>query len=353
MTIALTSQHKTRLKPHIRSFRAYLKTKSFRKDQDDRQRRVHYFQDEFPGQLESLSEADVAQLIGKLWASQMWGNKQYLVLKVIEDNGLDALREELGRLLDRSVQPQARYERAVGQIRRLGPASVTEMLCYSDPESCGIWNERARRAIKRLGFESFIPPEKYKLSGAEYATLNALLDTIGKELEGAGVPDVDLLMVDFFLYQVGEGEKVSQPTVAFDHDEMRDLIESIGTMLGFDAQTEVPIAHGATVDVVWRARIGNLGTVTYVFEVHKAGSIDSLVLNLQKARSSPTVQKVIAASDEEQLQKIGKETEGLPEEFRRSLAFWPVADVQAVAEHLRAASLSIDRLGLVPGIPRS
>ncbi len=84
--------------------------------------------------------------------------------------------------------------------------------------------------------------------------------------------------------------------------------------------------------------------------MHKAGSIDSLLLNLQKARADASVQKVIAVSDEAQLKRIENETEGLQEEFRRSLGFWPVSEVEAVAEHLQLAVESINRLGLVPGI---
>lgn len=103
------------------------------------------------------------------------------------------------------------------------------------------------------------------------------------------------------------------------------------------------------MDVVWRARIGNLGVVTYVFEVHKGGSIDSLLLNLQKAKSNPTVQKVIAVSGEGELERIRQETMGLPEEFRRALGFWPVGEVREVGEKLRAVSEAIERLGLVPG----
>jgi len=107
------------------------------------------------------------------------------------------------------------------------------------------------------------------------------------------------------------------------------------------------VGHGARVDNVWRARIGNLGLVTYVFEVHKTGSIDSLLLNLQKAKSSPTVQKVIAVSNEEQLEKVKRESEGLPEEFRRALGFWPVTEVQKVGQNLQSAMSVIDKLGLV------
>ena len=119
-------------------------------------------------------------------------------------------------------------------------------------------------------------------------------------------------------------------------------------MLGFETETEVTIAAGARVDVVWRSRIGNLGTVTYIFEVQSGGSIDSLILNLQKAKSNPTVQKIVAVSDDVQLAKIEKETDGLPGEFTKALAFWRISDVQTVSEHLQSAMSVIEKLGLVP-----
>jgi hypothetical protein len=213
--------------------------------------------------------------------------------------------------------------------------------------------DKARQAIKVLGLDGFVNPEKYRLSGEEYQRFNELLRAVATELRSAGFKDVDLLFVDFFLYQVSaetiEEKPPTQVGQTFDHDEVRDLIESIGGMLGFDADTEVKVAHGAKVDDVWRARIGNLGMVTYVFEVYKSGSIDSLLLNLQKAKSSPTVQKVIAVSDEVQLEQIKNEAEGLPEEFRRSLGFWRVSEVQKVSESLQSAIDVINGLGLIQG----
>jgi hypothetical protein len=70
---------------------------------------------------------------------------------------------------------------------------------------------------------------------------------------------------------------------------------------------------------------------------------------LQKAKSSPTVQKVIAVSDEEYLQRIRSECEGLPSEFQKALSFWPVAEVQNDGEQLQGAIESINKLGLVQG----
>lgn len=102
------------------------------------------------------------------------------------------------------------------------------------------------------------------------------------------------------------------------------------------------------MDVVWRARIANPGTVTYVFEVHRFGSIDSLILNLLKALNTPTVQKIIAVSDSEQLQQIEKECVGLGNEpFRRALRFWDVRDVVEIHGALEQAMTRIGNLGLL------
>ena len=98
---------------------------------------------------------------------------------------------------------------------------------------------------------------------------------------------------------------------------------------------------------LWRAKIANLGVVTYVFEVHKSGAIDSLILNLQKAVRNPTVQKVIAVSNKKQLGQIEKEVQGLPEDFVKALSFWNAYDVERTHEKLSEVVKSIEKLGLV------
>lgn len=351
--VILTLEQKKLIKNYLQPFANYVTSEQFHEDQAEREARVTYFQKELPKKIGEFSEAEIGELVVKLWASQMWGNKQYLVQKIISDNGIEKLRHELKLLLDTSSSVTTRYERFLKEVKRLGPASLTEMLCYIQPQICGIWNQKARHALKILGLDSYVDPNKYRLSADEYETFNQVLRAIAQELEAAQFKNVDLLFVDYFLYEVGqatpEQPSPQEPSEAFDHDEMRDIIQTVGVMLGFDAEAEVQVGHGARVDVVWRARIGNLGLVTYVFEVHKSGSIDGLLLNLQKAKSSPTVQKVIAVSDEIQIEKIKNESEGLPEEFRRALAFWRVEEVQKVAENLQSAIEVINRLCLVQG----
>lgn len=358
MSPSLSADQREKIRSHVARFQEYMKGEQFKRDEQDRLDRVNYFQRELPSRLPSLSEADVDELVRKLWSSRFWGNKEYLVQLIIAKNGLDHLRQELTHLLDVKIPVMERYARFSHEVDRLGgPASLTEMLAYLHPDRCGIWNGKVREALALLGLESLVDVNKYQLSAGEYEAFNQVLELLAAELRSHGLPDVDLLFTDFFLYEVVEaGERPASvpstrrpPGPAVPHDEIRDRLQGIGLNLGFQADVEVKVAHGAVVDCVWRARIGNLGLVTYCFEVQVGGSIDGLLLNLQRAKSGPTVQKVIAVSDDAQLEKIRREVEGLPEEFRKALGYWPIAEVVSVSEQLASVMDIIGRIGLVQG----
>jgi hypothetical protein len=303
--------------------------------------------------LENMTEIEFGELISNLWASGMWGNKDYLVQKIIADNGIDKIRNQFDDLLYGTDAFEQRFERFIKNIKGLGPASLTEILCLFAPSKFSIWNVKARKALKNLKFDD-LPLSKYGISGEEYTKINAALLLIAKKLHNLGLKDADLLAVDYFLYEIwyremeeGEAEEVVEEEFEFDHDEVRDYIRDIGVQLGFETDTEKTIAHGAQVDVIWRAKIANLGVVTYVFEIHKRGSIDSLILNLQRALNNPTVQKIIAVSDKSQLEKIKNEIKGLPENFRKTLTFWEVSDAIKTHEKLSEVIQSINKLELV------
>ena len=348
---------------YVREFLEYTKTNDFQRDLAERKEHVQFFQAQLPERLDTLSEADVEEIVNRLWAHRMWGNKAFVAQKIVEENSLEKLRANLKVLYASKDDPEKAYARFVSNVKRWGPASVTEMLTYLYPHRCGIWNRQARDGLSVLGFADTVDLKKYVLSADEYRKYNRMLQSIAKTLEKAGVPDVDLLMVDFFLYNVAQGRKGKtrdevekthelsgeEPLNGFDHNEIRDIISGIGANLGFDTDTEVRIAHGAQVDVVWRARIANLGMVTYVFEVHRSGSIDSLILNLQKAYSASTVQKVVAVSDQRQLKKIEAECEGLPAQFKQALRYWDVTDIIRIADMLQQVMDSIAELGLLEG----
>ena len=90
-----------------------------------------------------------------------------------------------------------------------------------------------------------------------------------------------------------------------------------------------------------------MGRITYVFEVQTSGSIDSLLLNLMKAKNNPSVQGIVAVSDAKQLEKIKKEASSL-KAICDELKFWDYNDVLKVFDSLSNAFESINSLGLVP-----
>ena len=273
-----------------------------------------------------------------------------------EELSPDKLKEELINLLYGKGEPERRYEAFLRKIKYLGPSSITEILCYVYPQRCGIWNDKAKKALKILGFND-LPLNKYKISAREYKRFNDVVFEISQELKRAGFKDIDLLFTDYFLYDIWRFskekesfekiKKIEKEVLSFDHEEIKEKIYQIGLWLGFDAETEKTISKGARVDVIWQAKIGNLGLVNYVFEVQKRGSIDGLILNLQKAKKNPTVQKLVVVSNKEQIEKLKNEVEDLDESFKRALTYWEVEKVQRVYDNLSEITEIIDDLGLI------
>ncbi len=304
--------------------------------------------------LQNMTEIEFGELISNLWASTIWSNKDYLVQNILDNNTIEKIRNQFENLLYGTDPFEKRFDSFIKEIKGLGPASLTEILCLFGPNHFSIWNDRARKALRYLKFDD-LPLGKYQITGKEYQKINGTLILIVKKLQELGLHDADLLAVDYFLYEIWQRKKQRgdiiedsiEKSLEFDHDEVRDFIKEIGAQLGFETDTEKSVARGARVDVVWRAKIANLGVVTYIFEVHKKGSIDSLILNLQRALNNPTVQKIIAVSDGEQLERIKEETKSLPENFRKALAFWEVFDAIETHKKLSEVIQSINKLELV------
>lgn len=301
--------------------------------------------------LDQMSEVSFSELISDLWASGLWGNKDYLVQNIIQSNGgIENIKKKFINLLYGKKPFEERFDEF--DVKNIGPASITEILCMFSPDKYGIWNINTRNGLRVLTYTD--PPfTKYRITGKDYNLINSVMGYVADELRKLGMTNVDMLTVDYFLYKVSElgdvGKTKSQPdkvSIEFDHDEVRDYLRDIGNILGFEAVTEYTVATGAKVDTMWSAKIGNLGSIRYVFEVQMGGSIDSLILNLQRARSNQTVQRVVAVSDAKQLEKIKAEVETLPEEFRKSLVFWDQQDVVKTYEMLFKAQELMAELGL-------
>lgn len=329
---------------------------------NERKERKEFYQTFTKEKLLTISKETFLEYIGKLWSMLIWGNKQYVVNKLIEDNGFDKLKEELVELLYGKTSLEKRWNSFLKSVKGLGPASMSELLTYVNPQEYVIFNKTTILCFTYLDIPN-MPKYNYQYTGKKYVDICNIAKKISKELKKIGEQDYDLLAVDYFLWDEvlpyveskenrQTSKKVIEPKTISNlesislHDEIKEKIETIGKLLGFESSSEVRITTGAIVDVVWEARIGNMGKAIYVFEVQSKGSIDSLILNLKKAQSNPAVQAVVAVSDESQLSKIIKESTGVIEE--KSLRTWDIEDVVNVHDSLVRAHESINKLSLVP-----
>ena len=206
-----------------------------------------------------------------------------------------------------------------------------------------------------------MPKYNSSLDGKKYAYLSKIGRELVDSAKKQGVSEIeDLLALDYFIWkdlqieptEIGapveeKPEKETEKQKTFVHNDVRDRIRDIGSFLGFKAEVEKKVADGAVVDTIWEVSVGNMGRITYVFEVQTSGSIDSLLLNLMKAKNNPSVQGIVAVSDAKQLEKIKKEASSL-KAIRDELKYWDYNNVLKVFDSLSNAFESINSLGLVP-----
>ena len=326
----------------------------------ERKERKAYYQSFTKDKLLAMTEEDFFEYMSRLWSMVMWGNKRFVVDKLIADNGFDALKKQLAELLYGTAQFEKRWNTFLKSVKGMGPSTISELLTYTNPNEYILFNKTTILCYSYLDVPD-MPKYNYQYTGKKFAEVCAIAKDISAALKAAGAEDYDLLAVDYFLWdevlplaEKKEPDPQTPVTVTPKtdsdskslHDEIKEKLVAIGELLGFESRSEVRITAGAVVDAVWEAKIGNMGKAIYVFEVQSKGSIDSLILNLKKAQSNAAVQAVVAVADEEQLAKIIRESAGVIDE--KSLRTWNSDDVLAVYDSLARAHESINKLALVP-----
>ncbi len=326
----------------------------------ERKERKDYYQSFTKDRLLAMTEEDFLEYISKLWSMLMWGNKAFKCAQLIEKNGFDNLKQHLADLLYGTDPIENRWDRFIKSVKGLGHATMSELLTYINPQEYVIFNTKTIRCYQYLDIPG-MPKHDYQYTGKTYAEACSIAKSIAAGLKDADAEDYDLLAVDYFMWdeilplaEKGAHDALAAPepkkstTADFTslHDEVKGKLVAIGELLGFESRSEVKIAAGAVVDVVWEAKIGNMGKAVYVFEVQSKGSIDSLILNLTKAQSRAAVQAVVAVADEDQLAKIIEESKDVIQ--GKTLKTWEIDDVLAVYDALARAHESINKLALVP-----
>ena len=290
----------------------------------------------------------------------VWGNKKYIADKIIKLNGFDNFKNMLVELLYGSKDIEKRWDKFYKNIKQVGPSTMSELLSYINPDEYVICNKVTCSCFKYLEVDR-VPSYDYQYTGENYKRLCNIAKEIKVELQKKYDEKVDLLIVDYLFWDIVypiyikditrineiEDVPIEKDTKLFVHNDIINQIIEIGQWLGFESKSEVKIADGAIVDAIWQAQIGNMGKVIYAFEVQTHGSIDSLLLNLQKATNNFAVQAIVAVSDEKQIEKIKRESVGI-HSIETKLKMWDYKEVIEMHNCLERSNEIINNLGLVP-----
>jgi len=321
----------------------------------ERRQKREFFQKKFSqNNISNLNEGDVREIVRSLWSFEMWGNKDYVVNQILKDSVI-ALRNRLKNAFYGSKSIAEAFNHLIKDIHMMGPASASEILTCMYPERCGIWNEKARCGLKSLSYSEILPLDKKNITGKEYEKFCNVLIEIRKNLRNINQDIEDFLELDYFLYYLYEQsiitKKKEEKIKDFNHNEMIGLLLEIGDGLGFDVDKEYQAGPGARVDVRWSTKIANLGRIAYAFEVQRAGSRDSAILNLQKAKQAdPSMQKLVIVSTEEQLDKFRNEIDALDPNFKRSVSYLTVDKVNEAYDNLKNLKEVLQIAGLMEEI---
>lgn len=314
----------------------------------ERNERENYYQQYDYEKTLSMSQEEFYIYISKLWAMQLWGNKRYVIDKLILDNGFDKLKKNLSDLLFGKNLFEQRWDSFKENIKGFGPAMMSELLCYTHPNDYMLWNRTAYSAYAYLEIKD-IPKHNYQISGKKYLEMTDYAKEIQKEFVKLGYKDADLLLVDYFLWEQlrncepinkekAENNNLSVVNNKSYHNEIIDKIKNIGNMLGYDTNNSGKITDSGKIpDAVWEFSVGNIGMIKYVFEVQDNGSIDSLIVSLMNASQDISVQAVIAVTDDAQIKKIKLHCNNINSIFNGKLKFWNISDVEKADDSLSTA----------------
>ena len=73
--VTLTANERESLRKFIGPFKRYLQSSDGRRENEERKQQTRFFREELPGRLADLAETDVAEIVSRLWSTQLWGNK--------------------------------------------------------------------------------------------------------------------------------------------------------------------------------------------------------------------------------------------------------------------------------------
>ena len=117
------------LNKHIDNFISEIKKNPIKFNNDCKERSdfITYYQKFTKNKILSMDKDTVYEYLSKLWAMMLWGNKHYVVDKIINDNGLENFKKNLSELLWSEQDISIRWDDFRKNIKGMGSAMVSEI----------------------------------------------------------------------------------------------------------------------------------------------------------------------------------------------------------------------------------
>ncbi|HYN82790.1 MAG TPA: hypothetical protein VES88_14980 [Gemmatimonadaceae bacterium] len=307
--------------------------------------------------LQTFDEGRLRELVYHLWSFNGWTNKDYVVEQILQ-SGLPQIREGFRKLVYGPGTIAERFDYMRGNVRNMGAASISEILAHLNHSQYPIWNARSRQGLIALGVPEGVIPKR-QANGTQYEQACHLMRAVRANVAATIPSCTDLFELDLLLYFLSREAETRAPVAKdeprpeqLDHSETIDLLIELGDGLGFEVQKEVPITAGCRIDVLWRTRVANLGTIGYAFEVHNKGSRDSAILNLQRVRRDPSIQKVVLVTTSAELEIFRREIASLDEGFRQAVGYLELPIAIRALDHLQSLKATLNEIGLLRAVTR-
>lgn len=257
----LPSEQLERIKHYMGQFMMFLTTTTGLEWSAEREERLLYFSKVLnEDHIDHLTEEQFKNIIISLWASQIWGNKDYLVNTIISRNGFQKIRTELKALIYGKETLDKRYDRFRKEIKGLAGASITEILAFVSPDDYCIWNRTPINVLPFLGMKNMLPSQIHTsfMKGKHYVKCIEVMNLIKSAMivEVGGL-EPNFILVDHFLYyiliyEMPEKEKVPESKIEEKIEIQKELKEihtseeaiatllELGNILGFQTYTGHP-----------------------------------------------------------------------------------------------------------------
>ena len=146
------------LKKHISKYIQQIESDKigYQRDKKERFERSEYYKSWTPEKLIHMTEEQFYDFIAKLWAMLIWGNKRYVVDKLIQEHSFDDVKDNIAELIWGGEPIRERWNNFRSNIKGMGPAMMSEILCHVHPKDYMIWNRRAYVGLEFLGITSAV-----------------------------------------------------------------------------------------------------------------------------------------------------------------------------------------------------